>query len=68
MSTVTPTLLVACFSNDRLGLTANVRELPDAVFEVAVVDAFSGGVVISRIFTTKDVAIEVAKVLTEQSD
>jgi hypothetical protein len=60
----TPTL-VASFENAYLGLCANVRELPDNEFEVAVVDALSGGVVVSRLFTTVDTAIEVAKGLTE---
>jgi hypothetical protein len=40
--------LVATFTNDRVGLCANVRELPESEeFEVAVVDGFSGDVVVS---------------------
>ena len=60
----TPTL-VASFENAGLGLCANVRKLPDNQFEVAVVDVLSGGVVVSRLFTSVDTAIEVAKFLTE---
>jgi hypothetical protein len=60
----TPTS-VASFENACLDLCANVRELPDNEFEVAVVDALSGGIVVSRLFTTVHTAMEVAKVLTE---
>jgi len=54
MSTTVTTLptLVATFTNDRLGLCANVRELPESEeSEVAVVDGFSGDVVVSRSFS-----------------
>jgi hypothetical protein len=60
----TPTL-VASFQNDEVGLCANVRDYQKCnEFEVAVVDAFSGDVVISRQFTTREAALEMAEVLT----
>lgn len=59
----TPTLL-ATFTNERLGLCASVRELPDDQFEVAVIDALTGGIVVSRTFSTEDGAIEMAKRLS----
>jgi hypothetical protein len=68
MSNVLPIKLVACFSNDRLGLTANVREVSEIEFEVAVIDAFSGGVVVSRSFSTKDAAVETARLLVQQAN
>ena len=54
------------FTNGRLGLCANVRELYDSEeFEVAVVDAFSGDVVVSRSFSTKEVAVKTAETLID---
>jgi hypothetical protein len=41
-----------------------VRELPDDQFEVAVIDALTGGIVVSRTFSTEDGAIEMAKRLS----
>jgi len=62
-ATTVPTL-VATFTNDRLGLCANVRELHESEeFEVAVMDAFSGDVVVSRSFSTKDAAVKTAEIL-----
>ena len=64
-ATTVPTL-VAAFSNDRLGLCANVRELSESEeFEVAVVDAFSGDVVVSRSFSTKEIAVKTAETLVD---
>jgi hypothetical protein len=58
--------LVAAFTNDRLGLHANVRELSESEeFEVAVVDAFSGDVIVSRSFSTKEVAVKTAQTLID---
>lgn len=54
--------LVETFENERLGLCANVRELLESnEFEVAVVDAFSGDVVVCRIIRSKEAAIGLAK-------
>jgi hypothetical protein len=58
--------LLATFSNDRVGLCANVRELhEESKFEVAVVDAISGEVVLSRTYDDKEVAISTARFLTQ---
>jgi hypothetical protein len=58
--------LVAAFTNDRLGLSANVRELSEIEgFEVAVVDAFSGDVVVRRNFSSKEGAVKTAKKLVD---
>ena len=68
MSTTVTTLptLVATFTNDRLGLCAHVRELPESEeFEVAVVDGFSGDVVVSRSFRTKEGAVKTAECLID---
>ena len=52
--------LVAAFNNDRLGLCANVHELPESNdFEVSVMDAFSGDVVVSRNFSSKEMALKI---------
>jgi hypothetical protein len=60
-ATTVPTL-VATFTNDRLGLCANVRELSESEeFEVAVVD----DVVVSRSFSTKEVAVKTAETLID---
>ena len=47
--------LVAAFSNDRLGLTANVRKSGD-VFDVIVIDADSGDEVLSTHRPTQEEA------------
>ena len=68
MSTTVTTLLalVATFTNDRLRLCANVRELPESEeFEVDVVDGFSGDVVVSRSFRTKEGAVKTAECLID---
>lgn len=64
---VEPPVLVASFTNDRLGLSANVREISDFEdeHELLVVDAFSGDVVIVRRYRDKDQAVEAAKAITE---
>ena len=65
LTTTIPTLLAA-FTSDRLGLCANVRELSESEeFEVAVVDAFSWDVVVSRSFSTKEVAVKTAQTLID---
>lgn len=66
MSTaIDPPVLVAIFTNDRLGLSANVREISfDDEHELLVVDAFSGEVVIMRRYPDKDQAVEAAKAIT----
>jgi hypothetical protein len=51
--------LVATFSNDRFGLTANVRRSGD-VFEVVVVDALSGEEVLSTNRPTQEEAEQFA--------
>lgn len=56
--------LIEAFTNERLGLTANVREIPDDQFEVTVIDAFTGDIVVTRTFSTENAAIETAKRLT----
>jgi len=59
-------LLLSTFNNDRVGLCANVRELPEErKFELVVVDAISGEVVAFRTYDDKEVAISTAKFLTE---
>lgn len=66
LSMVSSPNLVATFENDRLGLTANVRELPETKeFEVAIVDAFTGDVVVSRNYNNKQVALEIAENLID---
>ena len=58
-------ILVASFQNDEVGLCANVRDFHEChEFEVAVVDAFSGDLIISRQFTTKEAALNMAEILT----
>jgi hypothetical protein len=66
MSTaVHPPVLVASFTNDRLGISANVREVSDLdEHELLVMDAFSGGIVIKRTFSTKSQAVEAARAIT----
>jgi len=59
--------LVASFTNDRLEICANVREIPEREeFEFLVVDAFSGDVVISRIFSSAEDAVAAAKAITQE--
>jgi hypothetical protein len=66
MCAATVPTLVAAFTNDRLGLSANVLELPESEdFEVAVVDGFSGDVVVSRSFSTKETAVKTAEMLVD---
>jgi hypothetical protein len=61
---VDPPVLIASFTNDRLGLSANVREISDSdEHELLVVDAFSGEIVIMRYFSNKDQAVEAAKAI-----
>lgn len=58
--------LIAAFDNERLGLSANVHQLPDSKdYEVSVVDAFSGDVVVSRSFTSKELALQIAENLID---
>jgi hypothetical protein len=58
--------LLATFDNDRVGLCANVRELPEEhKFELVVVDAISGEIVVSRTYDDIEVAISMAKFLTQ---
>jgi len=66
MSTaIDPPVLVASFTNDRLGLSANVREVSDLdEHELLVMDAFSGEIVIKRTFANKNQAVEAAKAIT----
>lgn len=65
-TTMTVPTLVAAFTNERLGLCANVRELSASEeFEVAVVDAFSVDVVVSRSFGTKEVSVKTAETLID---
>jgi hypothetical protein len=60
------TLLLATFNNDRVGLCANVRELPEECqFELVVVDAISGEIVASRTYGDKEAAISTARFLTQ---
>ena len=60
-------VLVASFTNDRLGICANVREIAESEeHEFLVVDAFSGDVVITRIFSNKEEAVAAAKVITQE--
>ena len=60
------TSLLATFDNDRFGLCANVRELPEEhKFQLVVVDAISGDVVVSRTYDDKEVAISTARFLTK---
>jgi hypothetical protein len=59
-------ILVAAFNNDHLGLCANVRELSESQeFEVVVVDAFSGDIVVSRNFNSKADAVKTAEMLVD---
>jgi hypothetical protein len=58
--------LVASFTNDHLGICANVREIPSEKYEFLVVDAFSGDVVISRIFSSAEDAVAAAKAITQE--
>ena len=66
-SSVSPTpTLIAAFTSDRLALCANVRELHGSnEFEVAVIDALTGGVIVSQTFSTKEAAIEAAQFLAK---
>ena len=58
--------LLATFSNDCAGLCANVRELhKDGKFEVAVVDAITGEVVVYRTYDDKELAVLTARILTQ---
>ena len=60
------TSLLATFNNDRIGLCANVRELPEEhKFELVVVDAISGEIVASRTYDDKEIAISTARFLTQ---
>ncbi|MGC1296853.1 MAG: hypothetical protein WA869_17625 [Alloacidobacterium sp.] len=60
-------VLVASFTNDHLGICANVREIHESEeHEFLVVDAFSGDVVITRIFPNKEEAVAAAKVITQE--
>jgi len=59
-------VLVASFTNDHLGICANVREIPNEEYEFRVVDAFSGDVVISRIFSSAEDAVAAAKAITQE--
>jgi hypothetical protein len=64
-TTTSPPVLIASFTNDRLGLCANVRELTDSdEYELLVMDAFSGEIVIKRTFPNGDQAVEAAKAIT----
>jgi len=67
MSTVVATpVLVDSFTNERLGLCANVRELPGSEeHELLVVDSFSGEVVIMRTLPNKEQAVRAAKSIIE---
>ena len=67
MSTEVETpVLVDSFTNERLGLCANVRELPgSAEHELLVVDSFSGEVVIMRTLPNKEQAVRAAKSIIE---
>ena len=58
--------LLATFSNDCAGLCANVRELhEESKFEVVVVDAITGEVVVCRTYDDKDLAVSTARLLTQ---
>jgi hypothetical protein len=60
------TSLLATFDNHRVGLCANVRELPEEhKFELVVIDAISGEIVLSRTYDNKEVAISTARFLTQ---
>jgi hypothetical protein len=67
MSTEVETpVLVDSFTNERLGLCANVRELPGSEeHELLVVDSFSGEVVIMRTLPNKEQAVRAAKSIIE---
>jgi hypothetical protein len=67
MSTEVETpVLVDSFTNERLGLCANVRELPGSEeHELLVVDSFSGEVVIMRTLPNKEQAMRAAKSIIE---
>jgi hypothetical protein len=58
----TPPFLVASFTNERLGLCANVREVRESEeHELLVVDAFSGEIIIMRTLPNKELAVVAAK-------
>ena len=65
LNTETPinhSTVVIPLENERPVLCANVRELLESnEFEVAVVDAFSGDVVVCRIFSSKEAAMGIAR-------
>jgi hypothetical protein len=67
MSTVVETpVLVACLTNERLGLCANVREVRESEeHELLVVDTFSGEVIIMRTLPNKELAVRAAKSIVE---
>ncbi len=68
MSTAVETpVLVASFTNERLGLCANVREVRESEeHELLVVDAFSGEVIIMRTLpNNKELAVRAAKSVVE---
>jgi hypothetical protein len=66
MCTVVETpILVASFTNERLSLCANVREVPGSEeHELVVVAALSGEVVITRVLPDRDQAVAAAKSIT----
>jgi hypothetical protein len=58
-------VLVASFTNERLGLCANVREVPGSVeHELVVLCALSDEVVITRVLPDKDQAVAAAESVT----
>ena len=65
LNTATPinhSTVAVTLENERPGLCANVRELLESnEFEVAVVDSFSGDVVVCRIFRSKEAAMGIAR-------
>jgi hypothetical protein len=67
MSTVAETpVLVTSFTNERLGLCANVREVRESEeHELLVVDTISGEVVIMRTLPNKELAERAAKSIIE---
>lgn len=67
MSTVVEIpVLVACLTNERLGLCANVREVRESEeHELLVVDTFSGEVIIMRTLPNKELAVRAAKSIVE---
>ena len=68
MSTVVDSpVLVASFTNDCLGICANVRATPESEgHEFLVVDAFSGDILITRIFPNKEKAVAAAKMIIQE--